>query len=100
VSASADFHELLRRFEDRLPGAVGRSSRWLRRPQSWMVRYPAAVFLVLGGVFSFLPVLGLWMLPLGLLLIAVDWPPLRPPLVRMLSWIERKWPPKTPAGGA
>jgi hypothetical protein len=39
-----------------------------------------------------LPILGLWMLPLGLLLLAVDMPSLRPPLARALRWIERKWP--------
>jgi hypothetical protein len=89
-----DFHALLHRFEDRLPGFCARASRRLRQPGSWMVRYPVAIFLILGGVFSFLPILGLWMLPLGLLLIAVDWPPLRPPLARMLHWIEQKWPPK------
>jgi hypothetical protein len=32
------------------------------------------------------------MLPLGLLLLAVDMPSLRPPMARMLHWIERKWP--------
>ena len=37
-----------------------------------------------------------WML--GLLLLAVDVPSLRPPMARMLGWIERKWPgPKPPA---
>ena len=33
-----------------------------------------SILLILGGIFSFLPVLGLWMLPLGLLLIAQDVP--------------------------
>ena len=47
--------------------------------------------LVVGGFLSFLPVLGLWMLPLGLLLFAQDIPPLQKPLARMLGWIERKW---------
>lgn len=90
-----DFHVLIERFEARLPGAIGRSSRWLRQPTSRMVRVPAAVLLTLGGVFSFLPVLGIWMLPLGLMLVAVDVPALRPPLARMLHWLERKWPGKT-----
>ena len=36
-------------------------------------------------------VLGLWMLPLGLLLFAQDIPPLQKPLAQMLGWIERKW---------
>lgn len=43
-----------------------------------LVRVPLAVLLILGGVLSFLPFLGLWMLPLGLLLLAVDVPLARP----------------------
>jgi hypothetical protein len=42
------------------------------------VRIPVAIALMLGGVFAILPVLGLWMLPLGLLLLAVDVPRLQP----------------------
>ena len=42
-------------------------------------------------LFSFLPVLGLWMLPLGLLLFAQDVPPLQKPMAQGLGWIERKW---------
>ena len=51
--------------------------------------------LVVGGVFSFLPVLGVWMLPLGLVLIAQDVPPLRPPMARMVAWGLRRWPNRT-----
>ena len=36
------------------------------------MRIPLGILLVLGGIFSFLPVLGIWMLPLGLLLLALD----------------------------
>ncbi|WP_210529963.1 hypothetical protein [Rubellimicrobium arenae] len=39
---------------------------------------PVALLLMLGGLLSFLPFLGVWMLPLGLLLLAVDLPVLRP----------------------
>lgn len=42
--------------------------RYLRQPQSRQSRIgrlPVAAFLIAGGAFSFLPVLGLWMLPLG-----------------------------------
>jgi len=42
------------------------------------LRLPIAGLLIVGGVFSFLPVLGVWMLPLGLMLLAVDIPFLRP----------------------
>jgi hypothetical protein len=41
------------------------------------VRIPAGLLLIAGGVFAILPLLGLWMLPLGLVLLAEDIPPLR-----------------------
>ena len=87
-----DFHALMRRFEERLPDWIGRSSRFLRKPTSLFWRIPAAALLIVGGVLGFLPILGFWMVPLGLLLLAVDLPVLRPPLARLMRWIERKWP--------
>jgi hypothetical protein len=44
----------------------------------WMLRLPAALFLIVGSFLAILPFFGLWMLPLGLLLLAVDVPALRP----------------------
>jgi len=78
-------------FEAKLPPRPAGFVRWLRKPSSRLVRIPLAILLVVGGVFSFLPILGLWMLPLGLLLIAQDVPFLQKPLAGMLGWIERKW---------
>ena len=78
-------------FEARLPSRVARFVGWLRKPSSRLVRIPLAILLVVGGIFSILPVLGLWMLPLGLLLFAQDVPILQKPMARMLGWIERKW---------
>ena len=57
-------------------------------PQAYEL--PGAILLILGGIFSILPVLGLWMLPLGLLLFAQDVPPLQKPMAQGLGWIERK----------
>ena len=65
--------------------------RWVRLPSSFAVRVVVAILLIAGGIFSFLPVLGLWMLPLGLLLIAQDVPFLQKPIVSALCWIEAKW---------
>ena len=87
-------------FEARLPRGPARFVGWLRKPQSRYARIPLAILLVVGGVFSFLPVLGLWMLPLGLLLIAQDVPLLQKPLAGMLGWIERKWIERQRAKGA
>lgn len=78
-------------FEARLPRGPAKFVGWLRKPSSRYARIPLAILLILGGIFSILPVLGLWMLPLGLLLFAQDVPVLQRPLARALGWIERKW---------
>jgi len=77
--------------EGRLPPWLAGFVSWLRKPSSRLVRIPLAILLIFGGIFSFLPVLGLWMLPLGLVLFAQDLPFLEKPMARMLGWIERKW---------
>jgi hypothetical protein len=74
-----------------LPDRPARLVGWLRKPSSKLVRIPLAILLVFGGIFSILPVLGLWMLPLGLLLIAQDVPLLQKPTAQLLGWVERKW---------
>jgi hypothetical protein len=79
---------LIERLPRRLQGAVV----WLRRPSSRWARIPAGVLLICGGVLSILPVLGLWMLPLGLALLADDAPLLRRARGRVLDWVERRWP--------
>ncbi len=40
-------------------------------------RVIAGIFLMGGGVLGFLPILGFWMFPLGVLIAALDIPPLR-----------------------
>jgi hypothetical protein len=75
----------------RLPLGVSRFIRWLRQPASFPVRLVVAIVFIVGGVFSFLPILGIWMLPLGLLLIAQDVPALQKPIVAALMWTEAKW---------
>ena len=86
--------ELDRHFDwiaEKLPDKGARFVRWLRQPSSMLVRIPLALLLIVGGILSFLPILGIWMLPLGLLLIAQDIPFLQQPLADALGWIERKW---------
>jgi len=78
-------------FETKLPPGPAKFAGWLRKPSSKLVRIPLALLLMLGGVFSILPVLGLWMLPLGLILIAQDIPVLEKPVAQSLGWMERKW---------
>ncbi len=79
------------RMETRLPDRASRFLRWLRKPSSRWVRIPLGLALIVAGIFSFLPVLGFWMLPLGLLLLAQDILFLRRPMLSALDWIERRW---------
>ena len=84
-------HRQLEKLEQQLPAPVARSLRWLRDPAVIWVRVPVAILLMLGGIFSFLPIFGLWMLPIGLILLAQDIPFLKRPTGRTLVWIERRW---------
>ena len=76
----------------RLPPRMGDTVTYLLKPSSRWVRIPSGALLVVGGVFSFLPVLGIWMLPLGLALLAEDVPALRASRSKVLDWVERKKP--------
>ena len=65
--------------------------RWLREPSFRWVRIPLGILLIIGGFLSILPVLGIWMVPLGALLLAQDIPFLRRPVGRAMVWLERQW---------
>lgn len=73
------FHRQFNALERSIPHLRAPLSR-LRRNSWFPVRFPLALLLTLGGLFWFLPILGLWMLPAGLLLLAVDLPRLRGPI--------------------
>jgi hypothetical protein len=81
----------LDRLERALPARLHRVLLWLRAPGAAWLRIPLGLMLVVGGLLSVLPVLGLWMLPLGLLLLAQDLPFLRRPTRWMLIRLERQW---------
>ena len=98
VNTKAELNRYFELIDRRVPIRVSRSIRWLRKPTSFGARLVVASLLIFGGIFSFLPVLGLWMLPLGLLLIAQDIPVLQRPLVKSLAlaeagmkWLKEKW---------
>jgi hypothetical protein len=84
----------LNRQFDRIGRAVPASSGflgWIRQPGSRWVRLPLGLLLIVGGIFSFLPILGVWMLPLGFFLLALDLPFLQGPINRLSFWVQRKW---------
>ena len=81
----------LDRVSDHLPEFAGRKIVWLRRPSSRWVRAPLGILLIIASLFSFLPVLGMWMLPLGLMLLAIDVPFLKRPTGRALVRLQQQW---------
>jgi hypothetical protein len=78
----------------RLDQKNGRSvtimGRKFRVPDSPRVRLGGGILLIIGGIFGFLPVLGFWMIPLGLVILSVDLPSVRRARRRMEVWLGRK----------
>jgi hypothetical protein len=84
-----DFDQEMDRFQDHTPTWVGHNIKRLRGDRARWVRVPTGIALIGGGVLSFLPVLGIWMLPVGLALLAQDIPAMRRPTARLLDFTNR-----------
>lgn len=66
--------------------------RWeMPVPANPLVRRSLGFALVFMGLFGMLPILGFWMIPLGLLVLAVDYPPLERRVRRFEAWTRRKF---------
>ena len=61
----------------RVRHALRLGSHRVHLPRSRPLRILLGGGLILGGVLGFLPVLGLWMLPLGAAVLSIDVPPIR-----------------------
>jgi hypothetical protein len=85
-----DLDHQLDRLEGVCPSYLARIIHFLRKPSLRWLRTSVGVLLLIGGCFSFLPILGLEMIPIGLMLIAIDVPFLRGPVARMVAWGEQR----------
>lgn len=61
-----------------------------RAPKSKIGRLLLGWSLVVGGILGFLPVLGFWMIPLGVVVLSADSPFMRRLRRRAEVWIGRK----------
>ena len=77
--------------EKEVPDGVARALRWLRDPSSRWIRLPLGILLIGLSTLAFLPVIGIELLPIGLLLVAEDVPFLRVPAAKMMIWLEDAW---------
>jgi purine-cytosine permease-like protein len=68
----------------------------VRVPAHPWLRAGLGVLLVIGGIFSFLPLLGLWMLPLGLIILSIDFALVRrfrrKAAVKIGRWLVARFP--------
>ena len=85
-----DFNEELHRLTHHVPTWARHTIKSVSRPDAAWLRIPLAIGLMISGVFGFLPVLGFWMVPLGLALFAIDLPFLRGPMARLMALVNRK----------
>jgi len=76
---------MVRRWKPLMIYAMRRAHVVAVRKMPPLTRTAAGIPFIVGGFFGFLPILGFWMVPVGLLLIATDIPPLRRPIRRWLS---------------
>jgi len=65
------------------------ANRHFHLPESKPIRLGIGILLVAGGLVGFLPVVGFWMIPLGLLVLSVDVPVVRRWRRRLAVWWHR-----------
>ena len=71
--------------------AIRFGKKTIKLPQSRILRVGIGGAFVAGGVFSFLPVLGIWMLPVGLIILSQDFPRIRRFRRKWDVRIARRW---------
>ena len=59
-------------------------------PKARWARIAVGIALILGGLVGFLPVLGFWMIPLGLLVLSIDLPSVRRWRRQLTIWWHRR----------
>jgi len=72
------------------------AGRTYNLPASRLARMIIGGLLVIAGILGFLPILGFWMIPLGLMILSTDLPSVRrwrrKTAVKLGTWLKRKYP--------
>lgn len=64
-------------------------------PRSQFARIGLGVLFIVGGVVGFLPIVGFWMIPVGLLILSYDVPAIRRQKRKLSVWWGRRTQNKT-----
>ena len=67
-------------------------SRSIPLPANRALRMVIGIILVLVGLVGFLPIVGFWMIPLGLIVLSIDLPWARRGRRRFSVWFHRRYP--------
>ena len=65
-------------------------SRHFHLPESRAARIAIGVVLIVGGILGFLPILGFWMIPLGLFVLSQEFGWIRRMRRRLQIWWEKR----------
>jgi purine-cytosine permease-like protein len=90
-------HPILQVLPEGMPMAqVNFAGYRIRLPRSTLLRALLGVALIIGGFLGFLPVLGFWMIPLGVVVLSIDFPVVRRfrrnITVKLGYWLHKRWP--------
>jgi len=94
--AISNSHSLVSKLNNADPASPARNGRLnfgrfsIPVPSSKPIRIALGVALCVGGLLGFLPILGFWMLPLGLLVLSIDLAPVRRLRRRIEVWWGRR----------
>ncbi len=92
VHAVRQRYPQLHAWSERTTRRLVRAIRQLKGHSNPWVRRGLGFGLILGGVLAFLPILGVWMLPLGLVILSDESTRLRRPRRRLQIWLGRRFP--------
>lgn len=67
------------------------AGRVFQLPKSRLLRLPLGFAFIVMGIFGFLPVLGFWMIPVGVVILSVDSPLMRRLRRRAEVWGLRRY---------
>jgi len=67
------------------------AGRKIKLPNRRAYRLTLGLVLIIGGFFGFLPVLGFWMIPLGVLILSYDFHTIRRWRRRLVVWWSKKF---------
>lgn len=82
---------IVEKYADKIPRPLGRFTRWMRKPELRWLRLVVGLLFIICGFIGFLPILGFWMVPLGLIILAQDIKWLQRPTLNVITWLERKF---------